>query len=268
MSDTLQEAHKKRWHSAKECHFPVDLALLNSVHLKIAPAKGAPHYQNGIHERADYGDCGQPPCYMCGGVGGGGNDYNGSPGSGGPSGPTPPFGVGGSGGGGFGGTLCGESVGLPCGLQGGASGLGLPCDFGYCGPSIGSNFTNAANNDSPAWAFTKTLFSWQPQIDAWNKGYYKCLGQKTAGGAAAPVVTHAAGVAATNAVENGASTIAGAYYHFTDARFTAWGRYSEVLVPNLAPKIAAVAEALDIAGWGYFDYELGHAIYECSGVLQ
>ncbi len=128
--------------------------------------------------------------------------------------------------------------------------------------------SSAANTDSPAWAFTKTLFSLQPQVDAWNKGYYKCLAKTAAGGATAPVVTHAAGVAATNAVENGASTIAGAYYHFTDARFTAWGKYSQVLVPNLAPKIAAVAEALDVAGWAYFDYELGKAIGECSGVLQ
>ncbi len=87
--------------------------------------------------------------------------------------------------------------------------------------------SNAANTDSPAWAFTKTLFSLQPQVDAWNKGYYKCLAKTAAGGATAPVVTHAAGVAATNAVENGASTIAGAYYHFTDARFTAWGKYSQ-----------------------------------------
>ncbi|MGB7331015.1 MAG: RHS repeat-associated core domain-containing protein, partial [Terriglobales bacterium] len=146
--------------------------------------------------------------------------------------------------------------------------------YGLTGETLSGGYSGdgevlmAANTDSPAWAFTKTLFSLQPQVDAWNKGYYKCLAKTAAGGATAPVVTHAAGVAATNAVENGASTIAGAYYHFTDARFTAWGKYSQVLVPNLAPKIAAVAEALDVAGWAYFDYELGKAIGECSGVLQ
>jgi RHS repeat-associated protein len=125
-----------------------------------------------------------------------------------------------------------------------------------------------ANNDSWGWTFTKSFFSWQPQEDAWNKGYYKCLGKKAAGGAAAPVVTHPVGVAATNAAERGASTIAGAYYHVTDARFTAWGKYSQVLVPNLAPKIATAAKALDAVGWAYFDYELANAIRECSEVLQ
>jgi hypothetical protein len=94
------------------------------------------------------------------------------------------------------------------------------------------------------------------------------LGKKTAGGATAPVVTHTVGVAATNAAESGASTIAGAYCHFTDGRFTAWGKYSQVLVPNLAPKIATAAKVLDVAGWAYFDYELANAINECSEVLQ
>jgi hypothetical protein len=130
----------------------------------------------------------------------------------------------------------------------------------------------AANNFSWWGAFASNLFSWQnakqAQVDAWNKGYYKCLGKKTAGGATAPVVTHTVGVAATNAAESGASTLAGAYYHFTDGRFTAWGKYSEVLVPNLAPKIATTAKVLDVAGWAYFDYELANAINECSGVLQ
>jgi RHS repeat-associated protein len=128
--------------------------------------------------------------------------------------------------------------------------------------------------NQPSWwgAFFSNLFSWQnakqAQIDAWNKGYYKCLGKKTAGGATAPVVTHAVGVAATKATESGASKIAGAYYHFTDGRFTAWGKYSRVLVPNLAPKIATAAKVLDVAGWAYFDYELANAISECSDVLQ
>jgi RHS repeat-associated protein len=149
------------------------------------------------------------------------------------------------------------------------------------GPGIRGTLTQAspgvttglpANNFNWWGAFASNLFSWrnakQAQIDAWNKGYYKCLGKKTAGGAAAPVVTHAVGVAATNAAESGASTIAGAYYHFTDGRFTAWGKYSQVLVPNLAPKIATAAKVLDVAGWAYFDYELANAISECSGVLR
>jgi RHS repeat-associated protein len=125
-----------------------------------------------------------------------------------------------------------------------------------------------------AWwrTFAGTLFSWQntkqAQRGAWNKGYYKCLGKRSAGGATAPLVTHTAGVVAAQSAEHGASTLAGAYYHFTDARFTAWGKYSQVLVPNLAPKIATAAKVLDVAGWAYFDYELANAISECSEVLQ
>ena len=134
--------------------------------------------------------------------------------------------------------------------------------------------TAGINGGNSSWwgAFFSDLFSWQSakqaQVDAWNKGYYKCLGKKTAGGATAPLVTHAVGVAATNAAESGASTIAGAYFHFTDGRFTAWGKYSQVLVRNLAPKIATAAKVLDVAGWAYFDYELANAINECSEVLH
>ena len=125
------------------------------------------------------------------------------------------------------------------------------------------------------WAWWGAFFSgitWQnikqSQVDAWNKGYYKCVGRGLAGGVAAPVVTHAVGMAATNAAERAAPTIAGAYYHFTDGRFTAWGRYSEVLVPRLAPKIATAAKALDVAGWAYFDYELVDTIRGCSGIVE
>ena len=97
----------------------------------------------------DYGDCGQPPCYMCGGPGGGCNDYNGSLGSGGPSGPTPPFGVGGSGGGGFG-AGCGSDF-LPCGPPISA-GPGLPCDLGACnsiGDDLVSGIIGLGTPDSP-----------------------------------------------------------------------------------------------------------------------
>jgi len=46
------------------------------------------------------------------------------------------------------------------------------------------------------------------------------------------------------------------------------GQYSKVLVPSAAPKIAAVANALDFVGWAYFDYEIGDAIHECSELLH
>jgi hypothetical protein len=106
-------------------------------------------------------------------------------------------------------------------------------------------------------------------MDAWNKGYYACLVKEGAGGATAPVVTHTVGMAATKSAEKSASSIAGAYYHLTDGRFTAWGRSSKVLVPKLGSKIATAAEALDAAGWAYFDYELASdVIPTCSKVLR
>lgn len=74
--------------------------------------------------------------------------------------------------------------------------------------------------------------------------------------------------AVTKAAEGeGGQLAAGAYYHVTDARFTAWGKYSEVLVPNAAANIAKVAKGISILGWLVTDIELAHAIDTCSGKL-
>jgi len=125
-----------------------------------------------------------------------------------------------------------------------------------------------ANNDSPAWAFTKTLFSLQPQIDAWNKGYYKCLAQKNLPGFSAAATVHGVTDVASETASHFAPQVAGAYYHFTDARFTAWGKYSKVLVPEAAASIKLWAGRLNVAGWAYADYELAKSIGECSEVLK
>jgi len=86
----------------------------------------------------------------------------------------------------------------------------------------------------------------QAQVDAWNKGYYKCLGKKTAGGATGTASNARCGCGRDECCgERKHSNVAGAYFHFTDGRFTAWGKYSQVLVPNLAPKIATAAKVLD-----------------------
>ena len=167
-----------------------------------------------------------------------------------------------------------DRFGVPYGGLGSSAqqALGLPtmADVG-CNPICNATREGAPNVDLAWWGDFFSAINWQnikqSQIDAWNKGYYKCVQQHTIGGVFAPVVTHAVGMAATNATERAAPMIAGAYYHFTDARFTAWGRYSKVLVPKLAPKIAAAAEALDVAGWAYFDYELFNAGRECSGIV-
>jgi hypothetical protein len=130
----------------------------------------------------------------------------------------------------------------------------------------------SCGNSSWWGAFFSDLFSWQSakqaQKDAWNKGYYSCLLNKNAGTALAPVFTHAAGEIATQAVEKNAPTIAGTYFHFTDGRFTAWGKYSKVLVPEAASSIRVWAERANVVGWVVFDAELAHSIYECSGKLQ
>ena len=63
-------------------------------------------------------------------------------------------------------------------------------------------------------------------------------------------------------------TIAGAYYHATDARFTAWGKYSKVLVPRAAGKLATLAEKASPYGWAVFEVEAGHALYSCTEVLE
>jgi RHS repeat-associated protein len=123
------------------------------------------------------------------------------------------------------------------------------------------------------WNFTKGLFSWQEfgmaQIDAQNKGYYSCLGNKMIPfkGLIAAAVAKGAEETATNAAKRYGGKLAGAYYHFTDGRFTAWGKYSRVLVPEAAEIIGKVAKGVSIAGWGLTDIEGGHAIYECSKLL-
>jgi hypothetical protein len=105
------------------------------------------------------------------------------------------------------------------------------------------------------------------QIDAWDRGYYTCLAKENAGTLLAPLYTHAASEILTHAAEQNASKIAGAAYHVTDGRFTAWGKYSKVLVPEAANGIKTVAKGVNAAGWLYFDAELAHSIYECSELL-
>jgi hypothetical protein len=123
-----------------------------------------------------------------------------------------------------------------------------------------------------AWSFTTNLFSWQSakqaQIDAWNKGYYKCLAQKNIPGFSVAATAHVATDVASETASHFAPQLAGAYYHFTDARFTAWGKYSTVLVPEAAAGIKLWAGRLNAAAWVYADYELAKSIGECSEAPQ
>jgi hypothetical protein len=87
-------------------------------------------------------------------------------------------------------------------------------------------------------------------------------------GFGASATVHAAGDVAVHTTEKFAPQVAGAYYHLTDRRFTAWGKYSKVLVPELAESIELWATRLSGAGLAYADFELFRSIGECSDVLQ
>jgi RHS repeat-associated protein len=122
-------------------------------------------------------------------------------------------------------------------------------------------------------AFAKSLFSWQSfgagQIHAQNAGYYGCIGNEMIPfkGLLAAAGAKVAEEGASQAAEHGGSLLAGAYYHFTDGRFTAWGSSSKVLVPNAAAKIATVAKVASVVGWALTDAELAKAINSCSEKL-
>ncbi len=123
-------------------------------------------------------------------------------------------------------------------------------------------------------AFVGNLGSWQTtkatQKEAWNKGYYSCIGNEMfpfkglISWASAQFFEHGA----IEAADAAAPKLAGAYYHFTDGRFTAWGRYSNVLVPEAAEAIRGVLKWVKVGGLATTDAELAHAIYTCSGKLQ
>jgi RHS repeat-associated protein len=124
--------------------------------------------------------------------------------------------------------------------------------------------------------FFREVVSWEnfgrAQQEAWDKGYYSCLGEEmlSSGNFLSPVAGKVIEEAAVKTVEHSRlpEVAAGAYYHFTDGRFTAWGRSSQVLVPNAAANIRAVARGASVVGWAYFNYEMAHAIGTCSTRLK
>jgi hypothetical protein len=127
----------------------------------------------------------------------------------------------------------------------------------------------------PNWwgTFFADLNDWKSynagQLHASEVGYYDCIGNKMIPfkGLLAATGAKAVEEAATQGAEHGGGKLAGAYYHFTDGRFTAWGNSSKVLVPSAAAKIAKVAKGASIAGWVLTDAELAEAIHTCSANL-
>jgi RHS repeat-associated protein len=103
------------------------------------------------------------------------------------------------------------------------------------------------NHNSPP--SSEYLFPKQPPPDygSWDDGFTECwmkcmLGLKTA--------VHVAQEAGGNKIA------AGAYYHFTDRRFKAWGGSSKVLVPNLAKRFG-------LPGWIMSACESWRCASEC-----
>ena len=118
--------------------------------------------------------------------------------------------------------------------------------------------------------FNKGLTPWELAKGVkfgWDSGYFRCLGEDMFPfkGPAAVVGTKFIEEVTTHAAEASASKAAGAYYHFTDGRFTAWEKHSKVLAPRAAETISAVIKFVNGASWAFFDYELLSAVYSCAG---
>jgi RHS repeat-associated protein len=127
--------------------------------------------------------------------------------------------------------------------------------------TIGHKSSAFARWAAPAVAAASAFFSIQAQEDALNSGYYACV---ASGGATMSNARAAFGQGLETGAEQGAKAaapkIAGAWYHFTDARFTAWGASSKVIVPRAAE---AIGRAVDVAGWAYTDYDLAMGLFRC-----
>jgi RHS repeat-associated protein len=107
------------------------------------------------------------------------------------------------------------------------------------------------------------------QQGAWNKGYYGCIVNQMFGTTFSPGNTHLASDLANAAIQNTSlpERATGVWYHFTDARFTAWGKFSKVLVPRATKAIRVAAEGANGATWAVTDVELVKAVSTCAGTL-
>ena len=89
-----------------------------------------------------------------------------------------------------------------------------------------------------------------------------------------PPVTHAAGEGIARGLENPktATAAARAYQTATDARFTAGGKFSKVLVPRTAkalrPVLATAGKAVSVAGWAYLGYEAYKSGKQCASQVK
>ena len=121
--------------------------------------------------------------------------------------------------------------------------MGLPGILGVPnGPGVIFNATNGAGGFATWWiSFLSALFSWQnmkaAQEIAVQKGWYGCIGNEMFPfkGLIAAGAAKVGEEAIAETVGGNASNVAGAYYHLTDGRFTAWGsilRFSSLVLPG------------------------------------
>lgn len=102
----------------------------------------------------------------------------------------------------------------------------------------------------------------QSLSDAYDKGYYSCLGDCLSGGLISPVsgLLVKEGLIASAEHAGAADVIAKKYYTATDVRFTAGGKYSRVLVPQLRQRITVLAKGVSVVGFLLFYKD----IYSCT----
>jgi len=100
-------------------------------------------------------------------------------------------------------------------------------------------------------------FAW-----GWDTGYYdcyaRCMGIPLSVKAFEELYLHASGPEWT----------ARTWYHFRDKRFTAWGKYSKVLVPRAVTKITPIARGASAVGSLVLIYESIHCIKKCKKCLH
>jgi hypothetical protein len=134
-----------------------------------------------------------------------------------------------------------------------------------------STYSVAANSNSSLGVFAGNLFSpgnfVQTFKNDWNGRYFGCVfsggsDESSSRAVGTAVVEKTAETAVTS--ETAATPGARIWLGLTDARFTAWGRYSKVLVPRLAGKIGVFLKAADVAGWALTDAELAKGLVKCT----
>jgi RHS repeat-associated protein len=168
--------------------------------------------------------------------------------------------------------FCDPNISVACGPAGFCDpGIDLNCGLSWdvfgMAPAIRVTVWDTASDASFAVNLMNNLNTGDAVRWAWDKGYYSCVAKDVAG---FPAFTKGVEEAGEKTLKNPTvgRKIAGTWYHITDKRFTAWGKYSTKLVPAGAAKIANFVEKASPYGWLYFEGEVGKALGSCTEVLS